>query len=97
VSGVLRAIRAAGLPAERPHPDDCRAQPPGLADGCLEILRTDTVTIWRFEDDAAARRYVTDVAGAAGGVTRHGYVVEFVPGTPAALRDRYGKALAGVG
>lgn len=97
VAGVLRAIRAAGLPAERPHRDDCRAQPPGLADGCLEILRTDTVTIWRFEDDAAARRYVTAVAGSAGGVARHGYVVEFAPGTSAALRDRYGKALAALG
>lgn len=97
VAGVLRAIRAAGLPAEGPRRDDCRAQPPGLADGCLEILRTDTVTIWRFEDDAAARRYVTEVAGPAGGVARAGYVVEFAPGTPAAVRDRYGKALAAVG
>ena len=97
VAGVLRAIRAAGLPAERPHRDDCRAQPPGLADGCVEILRTDTVTIWRFEDDAAARRYLAAVAGPAGGVTRHGYVVQFAPGTPAAVRDRYGKALAEVG
>jgi hypothetical protein len=97
VAGVLRAIRAAGLPAEGPRRDDCRAQPPGLADGCLEILRTDTVTIWRFEDDAAARRYVTDVAGPAGGVARAGYVVEFAPGTPAALRDRYRKALAALG
>jgi hypothetical protein len=96
VAGVLRAIRSAGLPAERPRQDDCRAQPPGLADGCVEILRTDTVTIWRFEDDAAARRYVTAVAGAAGGVARHGYVVEFPPGTPAALRERYGKALAAI-
>lgn len=97
VAGVVRAIRAAGLPAEGPRRDDCRAQPPGLADGCLEILRTDTVTIWRFEDDAAARRYVSDVAGPAGGVARAGYVVEFAPGTPAALRDRYRKALAAVG
>jgi hypothetical protein len=97
VAGVLRAIRAAGLPAASPRPDDCRAQPPGLADGCLEIVRTDTITVWRFDTDEAARRYVTDVAGPAGGVARHGYVVEFGTATPDGLKDRYRKALATVG
>jgi hypothetical protein len=97
VTGVLRAIRAAGLPAAHPREDDCRALPPGMADGCVEIVRTDTVTLWRFETDAAARRYVSEVTGPAGGVARRGYVVELPAGSSADLRDRYGKALAAVG
>jgi len=97
VAGVLRAIRAAGLPAAHPRDDDCRALPPGMADGCVEIVRTDTVTVWRFETDAAARRYVSEVTGPAGGVARRGYVVELPAGSASGLRDRYGKALAAVG
>jgi hypothetical protein len=97
VTGVLRAIRAAGLPAAHPREDDCRALPPGMADGCVEIVRTDTVTVWRFETDAAARRYVSEVTGPAGGVARRGYVVELPAGSASDLRDRYGKALAAVG
>jgi hypothetical protein len=97
VSGVLRAIRAAGLLAARPREDDCRALPPGMADGCVEILRTDTVTVWRFETDAAARRYVSKVTGTAGGMARRGYVVELPAGSASGLRDRYGKALESVG
>ena len=97
VTGVLRAIRAAGLPAAHPRADDCRALPPGLADGCVEVVRTDTVTVWRFETDAAARRYVSEVTGPATGVARRGYVVELPTGSGPGLRDRYRKALAAVG
>jgi hypothetical protein len=97
VTGVLRAIRAAGLPAAHPRDDDCRALPPGMADGCVEIVRTDTITVWRFESAAAARRYVADVTGPAGGVARGGYVVELPAGLASDLRDRYRKALATVG
>lgn len=97
VAGVLRAIRSAGLPAAHPRDDDCRALPPGMADGCVEIVRTDTITVWRFETDAAARRYVAGVTGPAGGVAHLGYVVELPPRSAADLRDRYREALRAVG
>ena len=90
---VVTALQKAGLAAANPRRDDCRAIPPGMADGCQEIVRADTVTVWRFDREQAARHYLLDILGAAHGTHDGSYVVEY-DNVPANLRNAYAAALA---
>jgi len=89
---VVTALQKEGLAAANPRRDDCRAIPPGMADGCQEIVRTDTVTVWRFDREQAARHYLLDILGAAHGTHDGSYVVEY-DNVPANLRNAYAAAL----